>query len=397
MNYIKVRKELQKKTENELQKYQYLGAEIKNSRLKMAKTLESMINISKSVSYISKVENNKIIPNKECLEELCDELSINKESLQSMSNFEESLYEAIIAIYNNDTDKITNLYNKYKVFTNVRTDLMKGLYYLHTNNYKELRIVVKNLNKIESNLIISDYIIYVLICIFDLLNKDEILSVYKIIQILKDNDNTNQYILLIIKRIEFKIKLDFTISSVGSDFKDLFSDYIKTFNKEEAMGLNVLYTERKVEICDHRNLKKLFDSINDNKLKFYISLHLNDQSLIEQYFNNDLPDKYLIKYYFLNNDINSLNSIIENNNLKKDLLIIANYYKLNIEGNVEILRDYIINICIPYFKQKCMINELLMIYNELIYINSSISKYKESTLISKEIINLIQEIISISL
>lgn len=393
MDINKLSNELKKKCENELQKYQYLGAEFKNSRLKLSKTLESMNNVSKSVSYISKVENNKIIPNKECLEELCDELFINKKSLNTLGSFEESLDIAIESVFFGKEEILNKLYEDYKDFTNLRTDLMSGLYFFYKDDYKQLKLIVDNLSKVESSLTLTDYFIYVLLSVKMLISKNEIISAIKVIKLVKESNKANKYINLILSKFEFEIKLSFGLGTCNDEYDKLIKMYVENMNYTETNYFNKIHLKKIIEISSDDYLKKIVEDIQYDDLKFYTKCRLKDFDLE---LHNDLPIDIKLYYYYINNNITEIIKLIENNNLSEKELIKANYYKLLLTKDKEQLRDYITNVAIPFYLNVCCIDMLLVLFNNLVEINSQLSKYKEITIVAKKITTLITEVIKLN-
>ena len=82
-------------------KYSVLGTEIKNHRVSLSKTLSTVSSDLCSKSYISKLENSKIIPNKACLMELCNKLDISKEKIKYLFSLEDVLYKCLEELFLN--------------------------------------------------------------------------------------------------------------------------------------------------------------------------------------------------------------------------------------------------------------------------------------------------------
>ena len=82
-------------------KYSVLGTEIKNRRVSLSKTLSTVSSDLCSKSYISKLENSKIIPNKACLMELCNKLDMSKEKIKYLFSLEDVLYKCLEELFLN--------------------------------------------------------------------------------------------------------------------------------------------------------------------------------------------------------------------------------------------------------------------------------------------------------
>lgn len=98
-------------------KYSVLGTEIKNRRVSLSKTLSTVSSDLCSKSYISKLENSKIIPNKACLMELCNKLDISKEKIKYLFSLEDVLYKCLEELF----------LNKHN-YIDVKVDEGKGLF-----------------------------------------------------------------------------------------------------------------------------------------------------------------------------------------------------------------------------------------------------------------------------
>ena len=81
-------------------KYEIVGVEIRNRRIKLMLTLDSLADGICSLSYLCKIETNKIDPNETILRELCHRLELSNEQVDKLLNLRDVLKECIEAFLN---------------------------------------------------------------------------------------------------------------------------------------------------------------------------------------------------------------------------------------------------------------------------------------------------------
>ncbi len=387
----KIALELTKKTKDDLKRYKFIGAEIKSSRLKLSKTLDAIGNVNKSISYISKIENNKIIPNERCLEELCAELQIPQSDLESMSKFDECILEALDAIYMLDYDKMEELYNLYSSFTNIRTNLMKGLYFYMFDKHKEIKKVALSLEKIEGSLSIEDYLVYVLICIKDLILDRNIVQAYKVAKVVIESQTAKGVIDSIFKMVKYELKCNFYLHCFESEYHDIIKMHVERANVKRIEQTIVIFNKQKVELLGIENNEDSIEKICDTGLQFYAYCLINNITKAKQLYRDDFEDEYKLFYYYKTKQIDNIIKMLSTK-MTEENMILANSYKLEIEGNIDVYRTYLIDVCIKYFKDMVKIKHLIYFYEILVSLNSKVSKYKDSVIIGNEVVLLIQEV-----
>lgn len=392
----KLKAELKRKTENELRRYQFVGAEIKNCRLKLSKTLDSIANVNKSISYISKIENNRIVPNESSLTELCNELSISNEDLENMNNFDSTLINVLDALYKGNGDFIEESYKKYASFTNIRTQLMNGLYYCYKNEYNVLEDIVEQLSKVEGCLNLDDYLIYIFLSCVLLIKNNEILKAYKIIKYIIDSKEGIDEMICLFKVKYLDLKLNFGLGLFQNDFNEILKIHSKNHNIKLLEKLIINIKEKEIELCDLEDLEDIVKDVTDAGLLCYANIRNNNVEEATKYFSSNINAKFVIKYHFMMKNVKELEKMIDENKFQSDeLLVLCNYYFIKLTQDENILREYISNTCINFYINSCQINNLIDLYQELLEINSRQSKYKETCIISQKVTSLIKELTKI--
>lgn len=150
-------KDYTKNTINE-DKYEIVGAEIKNRRIKMCLTLDALADGICSLSYLCKIENNKIEPNVFYLRELCNRLELSDKQVDVLLDLRNILEECIDAYANKDYDIIDSYYEKCVCFNNYRADLLKLIYNLVHHNIIEANKIYLDLIQIAGTMREFDFV-----------------------------------------------------------------------------------------------------------------------------------------------------------------------------------------------------------------------------------------------
>ncbi len=112
-------------------KTQTIGALAKKRRKSLHMTQGEVADEICSVSYLSKVETNKIIPNERCITALMERVKISKWEIYTIENSKELIDLAIKSLLYNDVEEYKELYERVEeIKTNQCADVIKIGYYL---------------------------------------------------------------------------------------------------------------------------------------------------------------------------------------------------------------------------------------------------------------------------
>ena len=100
---------------------QVIGAELKRRRLYKSTTLVNLSSIC-SISYISKIENGKIMPKYNVLRELCEEQGITNEELNTLLEVDLLIDRCIEALFTNDKKVIISIYDRICMLDNYKVN-----------------------------------------------------------------------------------------------------------------------------------------------------------------------------------------------------------------------------------------------------------------------------------
>ena len=138
---------------------QIIGAELKRRRINQSKTLVNLSSVC-SVSYISKIENGKIIPKLNVLRELCEEQGISKDELNTLLTVDDLIDKCIEALFWENREKISDVYNKVYLFDNYKVTLIKTMYEMTYFHWDIVNHLLSSLYIIKDNLEERDFYLY---------------------------------------------------------------------------------------------------------------------------------------------------------------------------------------------------------------------------------------------
>lgn len=111
-----------------------IGNELRMHRLNQNITLSSLSKDTCSTSYLSKIETNRIVPNKLFLSEICSKLSLDNDNIDALINSKDNVKECIIAFLEGNIEFIKNIVDGNEGLINCRARIVEFIYYIIDNN-----------------------------------------------------------------------------------------------------------------------------------------------------------------------------------------------------------------------------------------------------------------------
>ena len=111
---VAVKKETER-TSKEITSYT-IGALARKRRLEKRLTLSEVSKNICSISYLSKIESNKIIPNKRCLELLMERIDVSKWEIYALENCDSIMKELVNVFLYGNTQKLKELFDQNKAW-----------------------------------------------------------------------------------------------------------------------------------------------------------------------------------------------------------------------------------------------------------------------------------------
>ena len=201
---------------------QIIGAELKRRRIYMSKTLVNLSGVC-SISYISKIENGKIIPKYSVLRELCEEQGITEEELQTLLEVDDLINACIEALFWNNKVKIANIYNKINALDNYKVNMIKIIYEIVYQHWNNVELLLNSIKAIESNLSEKDFYLYSILKMYYLNALNQYPEVYDINK--KLNNCKENYLLALAAKQKFIAVAMYGLENPESAYKNYYEKY----------------------------------------------------------------------------------------------------------------------------------------------------------------------------
>ena len=369
---------MKKVEKRKISSYIVMGIEFKLRRIQLGMGLAEVAYGLCSISYLSKIENNKINGNSEILRKIALRLKLSDERLNALLNSDVYLIDAALAYARNDQKKLDECYQTAGTLENYRSKIINMIYCVYHHNSSRARRIIKEIDKIGIDISNDDEYIYNLfkaIYYFEesnlVLSKQIALDLEEYDFDIKEIINENKKLL---SKIEYKTN--------GVNFKEyivqLKDFHLNSLNFNECKGDYELENSFELRNFLIRKINGLYFSNDDksvlNSLKEIVARELkrenpsdffkiysriiNFEEIDGGYTGNDyeyILDRYLYEYYFYS-------------------------ITLPLEGKL----DYLENICL---KKAYELNDLLYIVvykNLLLNLLEETGKYKKMMKIEKE-------------
>lgn len=251
--------------------YFIVGTEIRARRFRLSMTLEALADGICSLSYLCKIENSKIEPNREFLRELCERLELTDDHVDTLLNLRGALEQCVKDFLFGRSETIDKFYKKGKGFDNYRYTIIEMIYFIYHKNISSANKKYLELVQIVATMREFDFIIFSLFSAYlQYLN----FRFNEAIEILENLNKFNLDDYMIALRSLCLLKASFGANKVDTSFH-----FANCKNLLIEMGLYDLIDEIKYILCLHylKNdnnyfLIKEIDSIRSIKYKNSLKL-----------------------------------------------------------------------------------------------------------------------------
>ena len=393
----KVNKRIKNRSRND---FQDIGGYIKKKRKELNVTQDIVSNGICSVSYLSKIENNQIIPKEFYVREIMEKLDFDKEYYEKDLNDSLYLNKMLKGMFYLDDEMIQNAFSEIEIVEhNLTINLCKLAYYIYFGKTDDNQYVMM-LENLVNNMDNFELKFYLLIAALYYISLDKFKISLEILLIGNKIDITNDYLSSLFSEHTYLVKQRLLKKNCSSDD---YENAQRVYNRFHNAKRSVILALWKTYYVSIENPDRALDLLN----KIKVSL-LDDYSSELYYL---VKAKSLFRINCLNESILCLNNIRENstffyqktillyeiclsekdkemcesikeilNNYKPDKFQLKYkvYYHYLLEQQKESVKEYLRDIAIPF---SIKINDyygLEKYTNEIMDICISSSRYKEA-------------------
>lgn len=353
---------------------QIIGAELKRRRINQSKTLVNLSSVC-SVSYISKIENGKIIPKLHVLQELCEEQGITNEELETLLRVDDLIDKCVEAMFWDEQNKIADFYNQVYLFDNYKVTLIKIMYEMTYYHWEVVKQLLNSIYIIKDNLEENDLYLFIYLSMkFANIqhNYPEVFDLYNQMVFCK-----NEYIMAMVARELFIAIAKFGFENPMPAYQEYIKRYTMLFNYSNEMMYD-LYIETLVK-ANYSISGPLKNSLKPSvKLKYcLVSKDFDELEILLKHYTPSNYEKLLIATAKKEFSIGEkLYQKLRLNRLCAEELLMANYCNLINKGSDEELANFIIQVAAPVAESTNDGILLKMLLVKLSEISFEVGKYK---------------------
>lgn len=382
------------------QDFSDIGSFIKKKRKELNVTQDEISNGICSISYLSKIENNQIVPSEFYVKEIMEKLDINEAIYTKSLRDKEYIGELINAFFYMDDEKVKELYLDIKdVEHNMIINLCKLGYTVYFNLPDEnqyvmmLEHLVNNMSNVEIQLYLYFSSIY-------FMENEKYKTALELVLLQESLPQQNEFISAMFYEISYVIKQRLHMKSCAADdYNHAMNLCTKFHNIQRIMRLAI----HKIEFIKTEHPKKALnmlktikfgllnieeiDRFHYIKASILYALHRLQEATIELKFIKDDSTYYLRKMILLyqiclkEEDADMALQIQQKVNnykpVKKEMRSKV-YYHYLVQPSEQDQKEYLRDIAIP-FSIKVEDYELLYEYTRnLMDICTNHSRYKEA-------------------
>ena len=390
MNYDRMKKDDSKETHRYSSTTPYMGGIVKRKRLEMNLTQESFSNGICSVSYLSKVENNRMPPNDYFVKEMSKKCGLNLELCSK--EFEDSivLRRAFKAFYQRDFNVLTSLKKEASDLELHQTcELIRLANCVGRKHYKECRMILRDLKGIKKHFNHYMRLVFEMLSMIHAFDTQKYTESLKHLETLQDSSHKDHYINGLRETYAFLIKQKLNKKTASMNhFTTAMKNLTEYYQPDYLMMLKLYNVFFLIDESDETakealgTIPKVMVPDSLTNMYRYMQIRLSDDGTDTDSFLNKLNgDRGDCWYYralslLAKKDPNGLREHFENP--KEDALLEKVYYESLLANCENAYKNYLRDIAFPLSIEKQEIVYINHFASELINLARKRSRYKEA-------------------
>lgn len=380
--------------------FQDIGGYIKKKRKELNVTQDVVSNGICSVSYLSKIENNQIVPKEFYVKEIMEKLDVDKEFYEKDLNDSLYLNKMLQSIFYLDDAAVQELFTEIEMIEhNLTINISKLAFFIHFEKLDENQYVMM-LENLVNNMNNFELKFYLLLSSLYYISLDKYKIALDILLLGDKIDITNDYLSALYSEHTYLVKQRLLKKNCSSDdYENAQGIFGRYHNVKRSVNLamwksfyiSVENPEKALVLLDNIKTSLLHDSSKDFyyliKAKALFKMGCNNESIVS--LNNiRLESKFFYQKTILLYEIcltdndeemcESINEILKTYKPDRFQLKHKVYYHFLLEQRKDNCKEYLRNIAIPYSIKIDDYYGLEKYTNELMNICINNSRYKEA-------------------
>ncbi len=381
--------------------YQEIGSFIKNKRKELNVTQDVISNGICSISYLSKIENNQIIPNEYYIREIMGKLDVEESFYQKSLDDKLYLNNLIKGVFYLDDDLVKNTYEEIKdIEHNLVINIVKLGYYTYFNKEDENQYVMM-LENLVTNMSDLELKTYLYLSSIYFMSKEKFKTALEVLTLGNKISINNEYLDALISEYTYLAKQRLLKKNSSlENYQNAQYIYNKFHNNKRVINLALWKTRYLSKENPEKALvvlKMIKESLLDKASKYFYYLieaeilyvlgHYKDSTLALNRIGNESNfffQKMILLFSIckIENDsgmleeIKKILSTFKPNRFQLQYKVKYHYLLIDKE---EDLKEYLRDIAIPYSIKIEDFYGLKNYTNDIVDICIKTSRYKEAT------------------
>ena len=242
----------------------FLGPIARQRRLELHMTQSEVADSICSISYLSKIESNKIYPNNRCLTMLMEKIDIKGWQVNMLENGPGIVRDSILYYYNLEKESFDTLYSEIELSTdNLYTDIAKIGYFDFIKEFDKAAPLVESVNKLTGSMEDETLKIFALYAGEYLIGVSNFTEALSIADTLSDID-ASENLQALIDEFKFRIYAK-TMRPIQADayYAKIVRRYSETIHIERLIDAKLEYSLLE---CREREYKCAISTLNSLKM-----------------------------------------------------------------------------------------------------------------------------------
>ncbi len=375
--------------------YRGIGDRVKKRRKELYLTQESLAKGICSNTYISKIENNKIVVNKEHLFLIMERMGLPIDRIGFPEKMVESLEKSIKYFFYKDLESYQELYEEVDKYEyGILVFVIRLGYFILFEDFENAKIIYDDMYRYLSSLEDFGFATFLIYGCFYNVAVNDYQTARMILESIKDKMHNDEMLYGLYTYLKFVVYGNLNLINYSRDGLDIARNIFMSHGNLKRMNdtLVISNTFKAIE-GSHKIVKfenNQLSSLTKTEKNNYLIVLAYSSGRILEYLEKMDPegDNYLMGLYLKANHLFNISKFEEYKEVKKTIndlhyqrksdLDFGNILKLEENNDKSFLKDYLINYVLPYVTKNQNLYIMKIITNQIVDILSGKKRYKDA-------------------
>ncbi|XMB72728.1 helix-turn-helix transcriptional regulator [Mycoplasmatota bacterium WC30] len=375
--------------------YRGIGDRVKKRRKQLRLTQESLAKGICSNTYISKIENNKIVINKEHLFLIMERMGLPIDHIGFPEKMLEYLEKSIRLFFYKDLESYKELYEEVSKYEyGILVFIVRLGYYILFEDFENAQTIYNDMYRYLSSLEDFGFATFLIYGCFYNVGINDFQTARIILESIKDNMHNDEMLFGLYSYLKFVVYGNLNLINYSRDALDVARNVFMSYGNTNRMNdtLVISNTFKAIE-GSYKTINfeiNQLSSLTKSERNYYLIILGHSSGKILEYLDYLDPkgDNYLTGLYLKANYLFNNKKFDEYKEVKKEIndlhyqhkaqLDFGNILKLEEDSDKSFLKDYLINYVLSYAVRIQNIYIMKEITNQIVDILANKKRYKDA-------------------